>query len=860
MRLHSEKSLVMAVLAAVACCCAPGARATTTVQTGDHVAAVDGQFTVAVNINCTANLSELTLRVQFDTSVVEIVPNSLVKGPRARPVADLAMELGDSVVAFIDGDVGQGTVVAAGSGVLFSFDLRAKAAGVTPLSYPSLVAKKTDGLPDSLNPVPGSVTVHIPGSAPTVTVDQAGAQADPANNIPVLFDVLFSEPVTGFDVSDVSLGGTATGVTLAITGAGMQYQLQVTGVGGDGTIIPSIPADSVLDPGGEANLASTSTDNTVTYDHGLPSVQITPSGTATRFAPIPFTLTFTEAVSGLAEGDLAIGNGTVVADSLHSDDGLIYTVSVNPTAEGAVTFRVPVGSAVDAAGNGNADSGTATVTYDITPPEVAIGAPSPSATNAGPVSFAITCTGAQLVTLSTNDLTLIKTGTANAQVDLSGSGSTTRTVTLSSIVGEGTLAIQIAAGTASDAAGNVALGVGPSASVSVDKTPPSVALVVGGLDAENGFPVAVRAVFSEAVIGLQLGDVTVIGGSASNLQADVGGDPKVYQFDVTPASPGGAVTVSLPGGAVTDPAGNECAGAPETIEAGPFFKLSVPSGFVTSLLFGMITGATDGVNVGLDVPAPDLGSSPLGYARFVTEDGLQELTADIRGPGPVDPRRWWLRVDVPASRGVLQMSWNAAAFATGAGAKLLYLQELLGESPIGMPLDMTVFFTNSTYADTAYEIALGTVVTAPRLTLAAGWNLVGIPVMTAGDVLKNDADQALAIRPVWYAYCGAFQKVAANAPLNPERGAWVYSPAGGTSREVTGIRPDALILLTTGWNLIAPVSNIVLPKNAAFYGPAWSWDTGTHQYKPAWPGEVLEAGKGYFIQVTSGEVWLDTGP
>ena len=65
-------------------------------------------------------------------------------------------------------------------------------------------------------------------------------------------------------------------------------------------------------------------------------------------------------------------------------------------------------------------------------------------------------------TLAAGNITLNKTGTANGTVAVSGTG-LTRTVTISSITGDGSLGISIAAGTASDLAGNMAPAAGPSA-------------------------------------------------------------------------------------------------------------------------------------------------------------------------------------------------------------------------------------------------------------------------------------------------------------------------------------------------------------------------------------------------------------
>jgi hypothetical protein len=52
-------------------------------------------------------------------------------------------------------------------------------------------------------------TVTYDTTRPTVTINQAAAQADPTNASPINFTVVFSEPVTGFTNADVTLTGTA---------------------------------------------------------------------------------------------------------------------------------------------------------------------------------------------------------------------------------------------------------------------------------------------------------------------------------------------------------------------------------------------------------------------------------------------------------------------------------------------------------------------------------------------------------------------------------------------------------------------------------------------------------------------------
>ena len=73
--------------------------------------------------------------------------------------------------------------------------------------------------------------------------------------------------MTDFATGDVTLSGTAPGTLVAtVTGSGTTYNVAVSGMTGSGTVIATIAAGVAHDAAGNANLASTSTDNTVTYD------------------------------------------------------------------------------------------------------------------------------------------------------------------------------------------------------------------------------------------------------------------------------------------------------------------------------------------------------------------------------------------------------------------------------------------------------------------------------------------------------------------------------------------------------------------------------------------------------------------
>jgi len=101
---------------------------------------------------------------------------------------------------------------------------------------------------------------------PTVTINQAAAQLDPANAPPFNFTVVFSEPVINFGDGDVTITGTAGGnKTAVVTGSGSTYNVAVSGTTSSGTVIVSLPAGVAEDAMGNPSEASTSTDATVTF-------------------------------------------------------------------------------------------------------------------------------------------------------------------------------------------------------------------------------------------------------------------------------------------------------------------------------------------------------------------------------------------------------------------------------------------------------------------------------------------------------------------------------------------------------------------------------------------------------------------
>ncbi len=146
----------------------------------------------------------------------------------------------------------------------------------------------------------------------------------------------------------------------------------------------------------------------------------------------------------------------------------------------------------------------AIIVNDNVAPTLSVSAPSAGSTSTGPVTYTVTYSGADTITLAAGGITLNKTGTANATVGVSSSG-TIRAVTLSSITGSTrTLGHQHCRrhrpGTTRQHTAPAAGPAGPSLST-MPRRPDSTRarFEVRGLDVPGGSSVEFRVTFDQTV-------------------------------------------------------------------------------------------------------------------------------------------------------------------------------------------------------------------------------------------------------------------------------------------------------------------------------------------------------------------------
>jgi hypothetical protein len=608
---------------------APGVKTGTVTGSGAtytvEVTGMTGSGTVIANIpagvaqdaagNTNAASTSTDNTVTYDVTAPTVTINQAAgqADPTNASPINFTVVFSEPVTGFQTGDVtitgtapGVKTGTVTGSGATYTVEVTGMTgSGTVIANIPAGVAQNALGNANAASTSTDN-TVTYDVTAPTVTINQAAGQADPTNASPINFTVVFSEPVTGFQTGDVTITGTAPGVkTGTVTGSGATYTVEVTGMTGSGTVISNIPAGVAQDAAGNTNAASTSTDNTVTYDVTAPTVtinQVAGQADPTNASPINFTVVFSEPVTGFQTGDVTItGTAPGVKTGTVTGSGATYTVEVTGmTGSGTVIANIPAGVAQDAAGNTNAASTSTdnTVTYDVTAPAVTINQAAGQAdpTNASPINFTVVFSE-PVTGFQTGDVTITGTAPGVKTGTVTGSGAT-YTVEVTGMTGSGTVIANIPAGVAQDAAGNTnAASTSTDNTVTYDVTAPTVTInqAAGQADPTNASPINFTVVFSEPVTGFQTGDVTITGTAPGVKTGTVTGSGATYTVEVTGMTGSGTVIANIPAGVAQDAAGNTNAASTSTDNEVTFimrYTLTVSKGGTGALYANPSTGST----------------------------------------------------------------------------------------------------------------------------------------------------------------------------------------------------------------------------------------------------------------------------
>ena len=576
---------------------------------------VNSAFDQANNGNTAASQVSVTYDADAPSLVIQDAPTS------ANGAFDVTFEFNEDVTGFDASDpvIGNGTLsnFVAVDGNTYTATITPDGNGDITLNVPANSATDSTGN-NSLAASQVSVTYDV--TAPTVDIQGEPTATNGA--FPVTFE--FSEDVTGFDATDVTLSNATLSNFTSVDGN--TYTATVT-PDGNGDVTIDVPANVSADDAGNGNTAAPQA--SVVFDDTAPDVSILDAPSATNGA-FDVTFEFTEDVSGFDASDVSVSNATL--SNFTVVDGNTYTATVTPDGNGDITLDVPANGAADQANNGNNAATQVAVTYDVSAPTVDIQG-EPASTNG---DFSVTFEFNEDVTgFDANDVTLTN-ATLSGFTAIDGN---TYTATISPD-GNGDITLDIPGNSATDTAGNGNVAA-TQANVVFDNTAPTID-IQGEPAATNGaFPVTFE--FSEDVTGFDATDVTLANASLSNFTSV---DGNTYTATVTPDG-NGDVTIDVPANISADDAGN---GNIAATQASVVFDDTAPDVSIldapsaTNGAFDVTFEFSEDVT-GFDATDVTLTNATLGsitavdgntYTATVTPDGNGDVTLGVIANGASD--------------------------------------------------------------------------------------------------------------------------------------------------------------------------------------------------------------------------------
>ena len=460
-------------------------------------------------------------------------------------------------------------------------------------------------IPDPPDTTAPSVTVSVPSGTQNGTFDAT---------------ITFTESVSNFVQSDVSLRGSAASITSWRANSGNTVYTATITPTARGTVTIGVDANVATDAANNQNTAATS--KTVSVDVDKPTVTIgVPSGV--QNGAFDVTIEFTETVSGFVGSDVNLSGSAASITGWRANSGnTVYTATITPTASGTVTIGVAANVATDTANNQNTAATSKTVSVDVDRPSVSIGVPSGTQTGA----FDVTITFSETVSGFVGSDVFLSGSAASITSWRANSDNTTYTATITPTA-SGAVTIGVAANVATDAANN-ANTAATSKTVTilvvqaqqVDTTSPGVSILVPSGTQTGAFDVTIT--FSETVSGFVGSEVSLSGSAASITSWRANSDNTVYTATITPTA-SGTVTIGVAANVATDAANNQnTAATTQTVTV----DLDPPS--VTLTLPSEVEGSRFDVQITFNEPVEGFESTDLS----ITTNGLTQLTTTAPPP------------------------------------------------------------------------------------------------------------------------------------------------------------------------------------------------------------------------------------
>ena len=207
----------------------------------------------------------------------------------------------------LDGTAGASQAVVTGAGPSYEVDVSGMTRGGSVIaSIPAGAAVDGSGNPNLASTSFDNVVTFE--ESVSVIIIQATGQDDPTADGTVVFTAQFSEPVFGFEATDVMVSGTAGATNVTLSGGGSDYSIHVSGMTQTGTVVANIPSGVATNAAGSPNQASTTIDNVVQFQQGITVVvgQGRFQEDPTSNESINFIVQFSEPVTGFRSEDVVL--------------------------------------------------------------------------------------------------------------------------------------------------------------------------------------------------------------------------------------------------------------------------------------------------------------------------------------------------------------------------------------------------------------------------------------------------------------------------------------------------------------------------------------------------------------------------
>ncbi|MBN6716342.1 DUF4347 domain-containing protein [Pseudomonas capsici] len=373
-----------------------------------------------------------------------------------------------------------------------------------------------------------------------------------------LVTITFSEAVTGFTNADLTVpNGTLS--TVSSSDGGITWTATYTpniNVA-DSTNLIILNNTGVADLAGNTGTGTTSSGN-FTIDTIQPTATIVVADSALAIGETSLvTITFSEAVTGFTNADLAVENGTLSAVS-SSDGGVTWTATFTPTTgiadssnlitldnTGFANISGNTGSGTTVSNNYAIDTLRPTATIVVADNALAIGETS-----------LVTITFSEAVSGFTNADLTIANGTLSAVSSSDGGITWTATLTPTASLSDTSNVISLDNSGVIDLSGNAGQGVTTSNNYAIDTLRPTATIVMSDTVLSVGETSQVTITFSEAVSGFTNADLSVPNGTLSAVSSSDGGITwtATYTPNINVADNTNLITLNNTG--VTDLAGN----------------------------------------------------------------------------------------------------------------------------------------------------------------------------------------------------------------------------------------------------------------------------------------------------------------